>query len=131
MNWESKYEFGIPEMDKQHRKWLEILNNFYDGVSKGDLKDKMLLLVDEALKYTKYHFDEEEKFLAKLNYPNIAEQKKMHQAIIATLTNYKKEISGNKNILSMAVTNELKKWFKDHILIEDMKYADFLKKAKA
>lgn len=59
LNWEAKYEFGIPEMDKQHKKWLEILNKFYDQVSSGDIKEKMGAMVDEALQYTKFHFSEE------------------------------------------------------------------------
>ena len=53
----------------------------------------------------------------------------MHKDIVLMLSNYKNDIKNNKNILSMTITNELKKWFKDHIMVEDMKYADFFKKS--
>ncbi len=33
LQWSTKFELGIPEMDMQHKKWLEILNNFYDHLS--------------------------------------------------------------------------------------------------
>lgn len=130
LNWEAKYEFGIPEMDKQHKKWLEILNKFYDQVSSGDIKKNMGTMVDEALQYTKFHFSEEEKFMAKMNFANIKEQQKMHKEIISTLEKFKSDLNSKKLITSTALTNELKNWFKMHILVEDMKYADHFRKMK-
>jgi hemerythrin-like metal-binding protein len=130
LNWEAKYEFGIPEMDKQHKKWLEILNKFYDQVSSGDIKKNMGTMVDEALQYTKFHFSEEEKFMAKMNFGNIKEQQKMHKEIISTLEKFKSDLNSKKLITSTALTNELKNWFKMHILVEDMKYADHFRKMK-
>lgn len=130
LNWEAKYEFGIPDMDKQHKKWLEILNKFYDQVSSGDIKKNMGTMVDEALQYTKFHFSEEEKFMAKMNFGNIKEQQKMHKEIISTLEKFKSDLNSKKLITSTALTNELKNWFKMHILVEDMKYADHFRKMK-
>lgn len=130
LKWDKKYELGIPEMDNQHKKWAEILNKFYDQVSKSDLKTNMLEMVDEALAYTKYHFTEEEKFMSKMKYPKINEQKIMHEEIISSLMKFKDSLKSNKTITSMEITNELKKWFKDHIMVEDMKYAEFFKKTK-
>ena len=130
LNWEAKYEFGIPEMDKQHKKWLEILNKFYDQVSSGDIKEKMGTMVDEALQYTKFHFSEEEKFMEKMKFPHIKEQQKMHKEIVATLEKFKADLNSKKLITSTALTNELKNWFKMHILVEDMKYANHFKKSK-
>jgi hemerythrin-like metal-binding protein len=130
LKWEQKYELGIPEMDNQHKKWVEILNKFYEKVSKSDLQTNILEMVDEALIYTKYHFREEEKFMASMNYPKLKEQQKMHIDIISTLSNFKSVIMSKKQITSMEVTNELKKWFKEHIMIEDMKYAEFYLKQK-
>ena len=36
LKWEAKYVMGVAEIDNQHKKWRDILNRFYDGVSKGD-----------------------------------------------------------------------------------------------
>ena len=130
LSWEAKYEFGIPEIDNQHKKWLTILNRFYDSVGKVDLGSKVKDLVVEAIEYTSYHFKEEEKFMEKMKFPHLSEQKKMHQEIITMLTSFKNDIENKKTIISMAVTNEMKKWFKEHILIEDMKYAEYYKKMK-
>ena len=128
--WEPKYELGIPEMDNQHKKWVGILNKFYDQVSKSDLKTNMLEMLEEALDYTKFHFREEEKFMASISYAKIDEQKRMHKDIITTLEDFRKTINSDKTITSMSLTNEMKKWLKEHILVEDKKYADYLKQKK-
>ena len=66
--------------------------------------------------------------MEKIKFPHLNDQKKMHKNIIAILTRYKADIVNNKNILSMTITTELKKWFKEYILVEDMKYAEYFKK---
>jgi len=128
--WSSTYEFGIEEIDSQHKRWLEILNNFYDHLSEGQLKSKLISLLDEAIEYTLFHFASEETFMATMGYPHIDDQKKMHQNIASLLTDFKKDALNDKIIVSTIVTKELKKWFNEHILIEDMKYAEFFKSKK-
>ena len=130
LQWEQKYEFGIPEVDEQHKKWLSILNKFYDSMGNGDLNNKMKSLVAEALDYTVYHFNEEEKLMEKMKFPHLNEQKRMHKEIVNMLSAFKKDIENKKTIISMSITNEMKKWFKEHILLEDMKYAEYYKKSK-
>jgi hemerythrin len=128
--WDAKFEFGIQEIDEQHKKWLSILNNFYDHLYDSNMENVLLDLVNEALNYTHFHFREEEKFLAKINYPHLQEQKQKHSEIAEMLSSFKNNIIGKKMVVSITITNELKKWFKEHILIEDMKYAEFYKKQK-
>lgn len=68
--------------------------------------------------------------MAKMNFGNIKEQQKMHKEIISTLEKFKSDLNSKKLITSTALTNELKNWFKMHILVEDMKYADHFRKMK-
>jgi hemerythrin len=42
MDWSIDYEIGIPEMDSQHKKWLELLNRFYDHLNTGEFNKKLL-----------------------------------------------------------------------------------------
>lgn len=65
-----------------------------------------------------------------MKFPHVKEQQKMHKEIIATLESFKADLNSKKLITSTALTNELKKWFKMHILVEDMKYANHFKKNK-
>lgn len=125
MNWESKYELGIDEMDQQHQKWLEILNQFYDQLNGENINQKIVKMVDQVIDYTEFHFSEEEKFLDQLNYPMLGEQKEMHEQICETIKSFKQELEQEKMIISTRITRELKRWFTEHILHEDKKYADY------
>ncbi len=125
MEWSSKFELGIPDMDKQHQRWLEILNNFYEKMDNDQISENVKILIDEVLDYTNYHFKEEERFLTSIHYPNIEDQKQMHSDIIDMIKGYRDKAEQGKLIISMTLTTELKRWFKEHILIEDMKYSQF------
>ncbi len=124
MTWEKQYEIGIPEMDRQHKKWLEMLNRFYDNLADGDVTEKMKTLVQEVLDYTEYHFSEEEKLMNGMGYPAIGEQKEMHDAIKQKIIDFKKKLDDGRTIVSLSITAELKTWFREHIMIEDKKYAE-------
>jgi hemerythrin len=127
MAWSSKYEFGIPEMDEQHRHWLELLNNFYDGLAEQNMKLHLLKLLEEAIDYTHYHFEEEEKSMQNIGYPALTEQKKLHAEIGKKSENFRYKVMDDKPIVSMSITNEIKSWFKNHILVEDKKYVELYK----
>ncbi len=125
MEWSTKFELGIPDMDQQHQRWLEILNNFYEKLNNDDMTENVKILVDEVLEYTNYHFTQEETFMESIHYPEIDSQKQMHAQIIRMIEGYRQKAVEGKVIISMTLTAELKKWFKEHILIEDKKYSEF------
>lgn len=129
--WGAEYELGIPEMDKQHQRWIEIINGFYDNLERKDVDSKVLNMINDVLDYTNYHFTEEEKMMESIGYSELDEQKKMHELITVKMKEYKRKIESKELLLSITVTNELKDWLKNHILVEDKKYVKpYLEKSK-
>jgi hemerythrin len=39
LEWDERYNTGIPEMDKQHQKWVSILNEFYQNINNNFIVD--------------------------------------------------------------------------------------------
>ena len=124
VTWGKEFEIGIPEMDKQHQRWIEIINNFYDNLEKTNIDNKLKEMINEVLDYTHYHFSEEEKLMNSIGYSELDSQKKMHETITARMNEYKRKIENNEILMSISVTNDLKDWLKNHIMVEDKKYAD-------
>jgi len=124
LDWSAAYELGIPEMDRQHRKWLDLLNGFYDGLNSEDVGPRLKTLLDAAYQYTKYHFCEEEKLMESIGYPELEEQRRMHQAIADKILGFRTRILRGQRVVSLNVTGELKSWFDGHVLVEDRKYAE-------
>ena len=131
MTWDAKYELGIPEMDQQHHKWLDTLNEFYDHLSDTDINTNIRDLLQKVMDYTEYHFAEEEKLMEKMGYPAVADQKDMHGDIKRKIQEYQDRLDQGQMILSVSITKELKSWFKEHIMVEDKKYAELYKKKMA
>ncbi|HOF33341.1 MAG TPA: bacteriohemerythrin [Spirochaetota bacterium] len=124
VTWGKEFEIGVPEMDKQHQRWIEIINNFYDNLERTNVENKLKEMINEVLDYTHYHFSEEEKLMESIGFSEFDGQKKMHETITGKMKEYKRKIDNNEMLMSITVTNELKDWLKNHIMVEDKKYAD-------
>jgi hemerythrin len=122
MNWLPDYQFGIPLMDDQHRHWLELLNEFYYCLESGNRKNRQLSLLDEAINYTHFHFQEEEHLMSDIGYMALTEQVMMHKAIGQKLEAFWQDIAYDKPLTISEITGECRDWFKRHILVEDRKY---------
>lgn len=126
--WDKKFEIGVPEMDNQHKKWVEIINRFYDHLINNDINKTTKIMINEVIDYTNYHFSEEEKLMMSIGYPHINDQKEMHNKITEKMKYFKNRIDEGILVVSTSITNEMKLWLKDHIMVEDKKYAVLYKK---
>jgi hemerythrin len=131
IKWSPEYEFDIPEIDEQHKHFVELLNRFYEGLVDQNTKDQLLILLNESIDYTHYHFSQEEKMMQDIGYAALIEQKKLHLEIENKIEKFKEFFLLNKPVLSMEVINEIKSWFIYHIQIEDKKYIELYKRVKS
>lgn len=128
IQWTEDLSVGNQELDKEHQRWIEILNEFYDGLKAGKSKEKLEELVIKMLDYTKYHFSNEEDFMKSVNYPNLIEHQKTHAEYVEKITEFYEKLKSGKLILSLEVTNFLKSWLVNHIKGVDQQYADYVAK---
>ncbi len=126
IQWNQDLSVRNENLDKEHQKWITILNNFYDGLMMSKSKEKLEGLVQEMLDYTNYHFASEEAFMRSINYPDLADHQEKHAFYIDKLTGFQEKIKEGKLILSLEVTNFLKTWLINHIKGVDQQYANFV-----
>lgn len=125
LNWEKKYEIGIPKIDEQHQHLFEIGNDIYSLLNDPmafDKYDHITALITELKDYTKYHFASEEALMLKLKYRGYFEQKTAHDDFVAkieavNLNDVDKDQDKFINDLLIFVFN----WILEHILKSDMK----------
>jgi len=130
MKWSSKYEVGIPEMDAQHKHWIELLNAFCEGLEEQAMKLHLINLLYETINYTLYHFSEEERLMQNIGYPSLNDQKKLHTELYRTIESLRDKIARDEPVVPKTVTKELKNWFNYHLLIEDKKYVELYNRIK-
>lgn len=128
ITWEDKYNLGIPVIDEQHRKLVDLCNELYEGLkqhraNEGEGWQTVLSnTLREAVQYTKFHFDAEEKILMAAGYKNLAHHKQCHVEFVDALT--KVLFSFQKATLQTAFefSAYLKEWVLTHIAYEDRLY---------
>ncbi len=123
MNWDEKYSVKNPEMDHQHKKLIELVNQLHDAMKTGKAKEEIGTVLKSLADYTQTHFDAEEKMLKSIQFNEFASHKAEHTKLIQQVVQLIKRFDNDEPLPVMEVMNFLKSWLVDHIMKEDMKYA--------
>ena len=81
MTWTDKLSVGVGVIDDDHKKLVGMVNELYDAMQAGHGKEKLGRILDDLVKYTKFHFAREEKFFAETGYPAAGPHKQQHEAL--------------------------------------------------
>ena len=126
-DWKEEYAIGIDNIDKQHKQWLNILNQLHIAYKENRHLSVMDSILQQLYDYTRYHFETEEKLLEKLNYKAKQEHKQLHASFIKKLNKLSADHTNRKATLTYELLNFLRNWLLDHIQWEDKNYALVLK----
>ncbi len=126
MTWDPKFSVNIREIDNQHKKLFELINNLHDSMKTGKGKEALGKILSELADYTVNHFSAEEKLFQTYGYPEQAQHKKMHTDLTKQVMDLKGKLDKGDVIITIEVMNFLKDWLNNHILVSDKKYSAFL-----
>jgi hemerythrin len=115
ITWNESMSVKINSIDNQHQKLFEIINDFYDNISKHSTNELILKLVDGMKTYAIMHFSTEENYMRQYNYPKYEQHKKEHTDFIEKINVLEEKLRSRKLIVSIEITNFLKDWIKKHI----------------
>ena len=126
IEWNETYSVQVEEMNRQHRRLIELINQLDSAMRMGKGKDVLGVIINDLAKYTTTHFTAEESLFLKYNYPAASAQKAMHQLFIDKVNDFRKKYEEGSIALSVQVIDFLSDWLKKHIMVEDKKYGPFL-----
>ncbi|NPA45568.1 MAG: hypothetical protein GXO49_08540 [Chlorobi bacterium] len=129
VNWKKTYEIGIKEIDEQHKKIFEIVNEFFVELFSETYENEssnILMILEKLKDYCKFHFDFETNMYSK---DIITEYFSKEYVLIEKID--KILISKNKhiNIVSLySFAEYLRQWVVRHVLLlNDTKFKETLK----
>ncbi len=128
INWNENLSVKINSIDEQHKKLIELINDFYDNIQSRSNNENIGKLISGMKNYTQMHFTLEEKYMKQFSYPDYFSHKNEHDSFIAKVSSLEEKYNSKKLIISFEITGFLKEWIKNHIQESDMKYSDFLVK---
>jgi hemerythrin len=117
---------GVKQMDNQHKKFIAIINDFYDAVSEGQEASAIQKAVDGLVNYIKIHFADEEVLMQKYNFPQLEPHKRIHKYLTNNVNEYAEKLKSGQKIISLDMAFFLKGWLEDHIGETDKKYGLYI-----
>jgi hemerythrin len=125
--WRDSLSLGVPAIDKDHRRLIDLLNRLPltaraedDGVSTG-----AAILDLEA--YVQHHFHKEEMLMRLCGYPGYQEHCRMHRALTARVADFRAKFRKDPAKFDVDGLYEfLAHWLAVHISREDMKIQPYV-----
>lgn len=125
MQWNDAMSVGVEELDAQHRKLIDLINDAYEAMQVHD-EHRMTSLLDKMGQYAITHFSTEEEYLEKYKYPDISAHKFQHAKFKMAVKDFREKQYKKTNLSQIFVF--LSRWLASHIMEEDMQYAPYMPK---
>ncbi|WP_456403125.1 bacteriohemerythrin [Persephonella sp.] len=127
IEWNKELELGIPEIDEQHKKLVDMLNSFYTELEQGHKREAAEHFLKELEDYLIYHLEFEEKFMEEIGFPDLENHKRTHEMFKKLYLEEKERyLKGDEKAIREIIAFAFS-WLFSHIMKTDKKYAKYLK----
>ena len=126
ITWSDEFSVGVPSIDEQHKKLVNMINGLNDSLEKGEANEMIVKIFNGLAVYTQKHFAYEEELFAEHGYPAQASHKQEHDDLINQVVELKKKLDAGDFMIGAELMSFLKKWLTNHILGSDKQYSGFL-----
>lgn len=129
-HWNEYFETGLSEVDSQHHRIVDIINEFSDHLTKNELAlGDIEVIFKELAKYADYHFREEEGLMYSIGIDqrHVDNHVKAHKDFLIQVTLMHSEISLNNLKAAKNLFDFLTHWLAYHILGCDQNMARQIK----
>ncbi len=124
IEWKPVYSVGVKQLDEQHQKLLQLINDLSTEIQEEDAKQCFVVL-NELVRYVQKHFSTEEKLMQAHAYPGLSEQQQEHEAFTEKLFELNQKMTASDGEILPELTLYLKDWYISHVLGTDQGYKDF------
>lgn len=129
LDWDDYMSVGIEDIDRQHKDLTAAINRLYEAVIHGDeskIPAARQRALDDLQLYVDQHFLTEESFLEEVAYPALEEHRALHRDFSRQVESFRADLQRGNLLRTADLVKTMLKWFREHLLEEDRKYADFL-----
>ena len=129
IEWDDTLSIGIEAIDEEHKMLIQRLSELAEAVELNQGEMEIAKTLDFMFDYTKFHFESEEKYMARTDYPGLDEQLKLHAEFKKTLQDILDEYQedGPTRNVTESINVFLMNWLVKHIKGVDHQFAVFLK----
>jgi hemerythrin-like metal-binding protein len=125
IQWNESLSVHVKELDDQHKKLFDMINNFYAELEKDHSTVPIKHIITDMKKYALLHFNTEEKFMTLNGFPKLENHKGRHQNFIKKVQDLEEKLDKKYPVLPGDIVKFLKEWILLHIQIEDKTYSNY------
>lgn len=126
--WADEFSVGVGEIDRDHKRLLEIINELHDSVKSGEGREVLGKVLEELALYASYHFAHEEVLFLRADYPGYEAHQQQHRALTGTVREIYNDFQrGETETLPQQVLEFLKYWLNEHMLRSDRAFGVWLR----
>lgn len=123
--WQDNLSVGIAEIDMQHKKFIDLINQLHDVLLTEKSAEKMNSIFWELMRYVSEHFATEEKYFIKYHYLGTDSHIKEHIDFENQVKEFQIRFERGEQTISIEILSFLKDWLIKHIKGTDQKYTTF------
>lgn len=127
LKWQRDWNCGNPLVDVKHQELMHQAERLFALIGKTDITQEMIREIEQLLKNVADHFEDEEKLLNEIGYPEVKQHEEEHKRL-SQMANQLENAYLNGEIKPLAffafLVNDL---IMDHLVEEDTKYFPYLK----
>lgn len=123
--WIPELDTGIGEIDRQHRRIVDYINQLYQSNATHD-RAGVGAVIEELVDYTLSHFAFEESLLESAGYMFAGPHKKVHEIFTRRVAEYQMRFLAGDDVAA-ELHGLLSRWLFNHIRNEDHAYVDAAK----
>lgn len=132
LEWDDGMSVGIPEIDEDHKRFISLIDELNLAITErmraAEINRRLLHVIEDA----NQHFEREENFFRERQYPNAESHARSHNNVRNTLKKIQDSFMPyglEAEWLDAALM--IKQILINHIVNEDMQYANYFKSIKA
>lgn len=126
MVWDDEMVLGNTVLDQTHQEFVDILNH----LAKTPEAD-LLPVLDEAIAHTQAHFDLEEGWMARLNFPASGCHVSEHTQVIGVMRMVRERVAAGETHFAYVLATELSAWLRIHATTMDYALTYFIESTHA
>lgn len=122
IEWKAEYSVHVAEIDAQHKKLIEIINQLMSVMYDTPTDEALLTIISQLLAYKKEHFQTEEKYFEQFGYAHQAEHEAQHRGFTESVESLQEQWGTDPLVFSFKLVDFLESWFVNHMLHADQEY---------
>lgn len=130
VEWCGLFVIGDDTIDEQHRRLIEIANNFHRKAIDVPKAGVVFETLNQLINYAQEHFNREEEIAEKGGVPQelIDRHREIHNKLVEDVFMFNEKLSSGEDMEVEEIEQFLTDWLIMHILVEDRRFSEYLRR---